>query len=764
MLTIQDNKGTILAYLNNLQDGNIHQIINGEYVLNFTAIVEEFKTEYLYNRENLIVYNNDYFRVLTIEELHNEASMLTIGIEAEHISYDLLEQYKKEFSYQDKAAIHVMNAVLQDTDFIFLGTDVTTTESIEIETKEDESVNVRNILFNIAHIWHGELEYFRKEIRLLKELGKNRQVDFRFGKNINSIKRLINLQDKSVSYDVEVVQGSELQELGYFELGDTIRVIDDALNIDHEVRIVEIEKDIITGINSNVVLGQPISGISLDFDNINNTLIKLKEKTKKLDASTVELADALLGAFDSIDNLKEAVADGIITTYYQDSAPVGVKVGDLWFDTKEGKLYIAQISNNYIAWKLIEDKGVTEAIEAAQNAQDTADGKIKTYFQDSIPKNIGESEGDLWFDTNDGNKLYRYRNGQWVSARDADIAKINNVVDQHGNLIAEKITGTLNTATAKVESATGHVTFDSRGLITHNQPTEQSSTKAVLVSSEGILIANARNPDGSWRWRTAITGDSISANAITTGTLTAINIEGVNITGSTLISRNGNYAVEIRDGKLLIRDTTADNEGLKISYDYDIDDGFATVKFSGSMNDRITMNTYADELGEGMQRRRMYVRTSKYYGALIDESMEWWSSTSGKPAGRYTIQFDPSSQTSNNSFSVRNGSKNAVVETEKFGDVYFSAYETSQIYFGHIGEGKIIDGECKIKIPKKLIACCNMDLPYQVFLQAYGDGKAYISERKKDHFVVSGDDIKFGYEIKCRRKDFEDYNFGIEGE
>jgi len=51
-----------------------------------------------------------------------------------------------------------------------------------------------------------------------------------------------------------------------------VRVIDDALDIDHYSRIVEVEKDIITGINSKVVLGQPIADLNSSMGNLSKSV------------------------------------------------------------------------------------------------------------------------------------------------------------------------------------------------------------------------------------------------------------------------------------------------------------------------------------------------------------------------------------------------------------------------------------------------------------------------------------------------------------
>lgn len=547
---INSNKET-LAYLNNLESGIVRQVINGEYIINFTALIEPLKTEFLYDENNLIKYDNDYFNIISIEEEHNSDNMLKVYIECEHISYNLIKQTKLSYTETDRSAIYVMNDLLLNSGFNFIGTDVTTTASIDVQQETD----LKSLLYMVATIWGGELSYFQYDIEFKQQLGKNRGADFRFGKNIQNIKRLIDRVENTVSYEVEIVQGSELQELGYFEIGDTIRVVDEALNMEVEIRIIELEKDIVTGLNSRIILGEPLKDLSSNINNIFNSLNKLN---LKVDEKTIKLNNAIQQVTTDVNNI---LNDGLITAYYQNSTPTDAKEGDLWFNTNSNKLYIRNDSE----WQPIEDAGITEAIQQAQNAQTTADGKIVSYYQDTIPTAEQSNVGDLWIDTNDSNKLYRYNGTNWVSARDGSLAKIDNVIDEHGNLIASKLSGALNTAITKVENSTSTVQFDNRGIITHNQPLESTSTKAILITSDGILIANAKNTDGTWRWRTAITADGISADEINTGTLSAININGVNITGSSITSDDANSEIKLNDGVLSVKKKSS-NQQFNINY------------------------------------------------------------------------------------------------------------------------------------------------------------------------------------------------------
>ena len=115
----------------------------------------------------------------------------------------------------------------------------------------------------------------------------------------------------------------------------------------------------------------------------------------------------------------QAAADGKIDSFYQDSAPSTASEGDLWFDTNDGNKIYTRRSNS---WVVTQDSAIAQAISDASDAQDTADGKIATFYQDNAP--TAEGAGDMWVDTNDSNKLYRWSGSTWVSVQDSNIPTI----------------------------------------------------------------------------------------------------------------------------------------------------------------------------------------------------------------------------------------------------------------------------------------------------------------------------------------------------
>lgn len=66
--------------------------------------------------------------------------------------------------------------------------------------------------------------------------------------------------------------------------------------------------------------------------------------------------------------------------------------------------------------------GITDIAEIAEIASQAVSSKITTFYQTTAPTS-GMHEGDLWLDSDNGNKLYRYNGSTWISVDNTDIAK-----------------------------------------------------------------------------------------------------------------------------------------------------------------------------------------------------------------------------------------------------------------------------------------------------------------------------------------------------
>lgn len=120
----------------------------------------------------------------------------------------------------------------------------------------------------------------------------------------------------------------------------------------------------------------------------------------------------------------QSTADGKVTTFVGESTPTPEGVGDLWYRASTG--YLQRWSGS--AWVDVSNIGATaaqisdiaDALSDAANAQATADGKIVTFYQTTMPSG---SLGDLWFDTDDGNKQYRHNGTTFIAVQDAAIGQ-----------------------------------------------------------------------------------------------------------------------------------------------------------------------------------------------------------------------------------------------------------------------------------------------------------------------------------------------------
>ena len=103
------------------------------------------------------------------------------------------------------------------------------------------------------------------------------------------------------------------------------------------------------------------------------------------------------------------------------------------------------------------------------------------------------------------------------------------------------------------------------------------------------------------------------------------------------------------------------------------------------------------------------------------------------------------------------GTKSRVVNTENYKDRLLYCYETPSPMFGDIGEGTIDEtGKCYVYIDDVFAETIDTEVQYQVFLQKYGDGSIYVSERTPSYFVVSGTpNMKFGWELKAIQREYD---------
>lgn len=108
---------------------------------------------------------------------------------------------------------------------------------------------------------------------------------------------------------------------------------------------------------------------------------------------------------------------------------------------------------------------------------------------------------------------------------------------------------------------------------------------------------------------------------------------------------------------------------------------------------------------------------------------------------------------------IVDGTKSRQVKTANYNNRLEYCYEMPTPYFGDIGEG-ITDNEgiCYIFLDDIFAETIDTNCEYQVFLQSYGEGTVYVSERNSSYFIVKGTpNMKFAWELKAVQRDYEMY-------
>ena len=313
----------------------------------------------------------------------------------------------------------------------------------------------------------------------------------------------------------------------------------------------------------------------------------------------LQAAKALSGRFDTLAasyeqtkaDLEQAKKDvakavaGAKAVIISDTEPTGAdrKQGNLWVSTAGGatKLYVFDGDKN--AWVLVEgddaaqaaaaaaeaQKKAKEALDkaqavedmataaklAAQRAQKSADGKNTIFYQADKPSLNGRNDGDLWYDTDDNYRMYRFRAGvedfieAGVAAADLTGTMSNSMVEgvwkqaqSSGAVARNPVEGSM---IANGAITTTHVQGLDAGVITSgfigsDRIAARSLTAAVLaagtITAESGVIGSLNANDIKFG---TLSGDRVDANTlrgkvIEGGTIKGGLIAGGRVLGATL--------------------------------------------------------------------------------------------------------------------------------------------------------------------------------------------------------------------------------------
>lgn len=124
-----------------------------------------------------------------------------------------------------------------------------------------------------------------------------------------------------------------------------------------------------------------------------------------------EQAEEAAGAALTVANTAKTTADGKATIYYQTSMPSTGRTNDLWIDSDDSNKTYRYNGTTYV---LADDQRIGTTITDLSNLTGTVATKITVFAQISAPSTTGRTTGDIWIDTDDGNRQYTWA-GSWTS-------------------------------------------------------------------------------------------------------------------------------------------------------------------------------------------------------------------------------------------------------------------------------------------------------------------------------------------------------------
>ncbi|WP_249281063.1 prophage endopeptidase tail family protein [Paenibacillus sp. 7516] len=258
-----------MDYLND----EITEQINGSYTFKFAVYMDDEKSQYI-DTANLVEVEGQYFNIVKHRRTRSSNGDVQIVVECEQVSYDLLFHVFEDSFIHSGSPVQLMSMALEGTAFTIGTVEISNVVSVELK----ENATARSILFEIAAAAGGELRFDQFTVSLLGRRGRDRGVQFRLGKNVQGIVKDVNGQSGEVltSYEIDVVELNTLPEfegLEYFELGDTVDIIDEELQIDEQQRIIEYAYSPRQRINSKVVIANYIEGIQDTIYRIQTTTV-----------------------------------------------------------------------------------------------------------------------------------------------------------------------------------------------------------------------------------------------------------------------------------------------------------------------------------------------------------------------------------------------------------------------------------------------------------------------------------------------------------
>ena len=320
---ILDPSFNMLAVLDTIVDDTaaIYEKINTDYTFNFEMYAHELKSEYIVV-DNIAEADNQYFDIKYISVNHDIEDKVLYEVEAEHVSYRLLDEELTFYSLLGTPT-EILTDLLIGTDFT-VGTIEFTEEQLFAVNEETTKLRV---IQQLAASVNAEIQFTNKgfEINFKNDIGQNNGFEIRVGKNLKQIEKVIDKRGQlKVYYKIDMI---ELKNTDYYkqsgfdvlevvEKGDTIKVKDPMIGVDIEIKVLSKHWNPIKEISTEIELVNNIElasdeMVSIETNSFNKNELLYGIKVNNEIGFQVERNDKLARSIFNADTFKMQKGNGL---------------------------------------------------------------------------------------------------------------------------------------------------------------------------------------------------------------------------------------------------------------------------------------------------------------------------------------------------------------------------------------------------------------------------------------------------------------------
>jgi len=311
----------------------------------------------------------------------------------------------------------------------------------------------------------------------------------------------------------------------------------------------------------------------------------------------------------------------------------------------------------------------------------------------------------------------------------------------------------LNAASVADNSVTGSKIADGNVVRSINSLTENvtlaGGDNITISQSENTLTISSEGTSGlalPFSGNTSSSENAFSVTATGTGTAGSFSISN--------IDNDANVLSVGTDGKgtALYSENTGTTGSAGIFYTLNEINSNATF-YAASFGGGSALNAYNHGTGVGGWFQINNSDNTKDSLVSFNKGQGWAGYFYGYTKGVYITA--PKGQPG---LHVANGTKSAVVATSQGARALYTE-ESTEVWFSDYGFGSLDNGYASIDIDPLFAETVNLEEPYHVFIQSYGNAELYVSKRNPVSFEVKLRDgepgVEFSYRVVAKRKDYE---------